>query len=90
MVKEQEKNLSVEIQQAEMVRRMLGHYDTEPRFLAMMVPEFVQYQLSRKQVDYNKVDSLEDEFNKDTEITKFFKEIWSVIKKYFLKPQQEI
>ena len=88
MFKEQEQSLNIESHQAEMVRKMLGHYETEPRFLAMMVPEFVQYQLSRKQVDYKNVNSLVDEFNKDTEITGFFKEIFSVIKKYFLKTQQ--
>lgn len=88
MFKEQEQSLNIESQQAEMVRKMLGHYETEPRFLAMMVPEFVQYQLSRKQVDYKNVNSLVDEFNKDTEITGFFKEIFGVIKKYFLKTQQ--
>ncbi len=90
MQEQQSSSLNIESQQAEMVRKMLGHYDTEPRFLAMMVPEFVQYQLSRDKVDYKKVASLEDEFNKDTGLTNFFKEIWAVIKKYFLKPQQEV
>lgn len=85
----QNSSLNIEAQQAEMVRRMLGHYETEPRFLAMMVPEFVQYQLSKNHVDYSKVDSLEEEFNKDTEITKFFKDLFGVFKKYFVKPQHQ-
>ena len=69
----QEKGIStnIETEQATMIRRMLGHYDTEPKFLAMMVPEFVQYQLSQKQINYSEVSSLEDEFNKETELTLF-------------------
>ncbi len=82
---DEENNVNIETQQATIVRRMLGHYETEPRFLAMMVPEFVQYQLSQKQIDYNSVSSLEDEFNKETELTSFFKEIISVFKKYISK-----
>jgi len=82
---EQENAVNIETQQAAIVRRMLGHYESEPRFLAMMVPEFVQYQLAQKQIDYNNVLSLEDEFNKDTQFTAFFKEIGCVFKKYFSK-----
>ena len=85
MPKTEDDVLNIETQQAAIVRRMLGHYETEPRFLAMMVPEFVQYQLSKAQIDYDNVDSLQDEFNKDTPLTAFFKELWVVFKKYFSK-----
>ena len=83
----QEKKIStnIESEQATMIRRMLGHYDTEPKFLAMMVPEFVQYQLSQKQINYSEVASLEDEFNKETELTLFFKDLFCLFKKYFSK-----
>ena len=85
MYKEQNNAINMEEQQAVIVRRMLGHYDTEPKFLAMMVPEFVQYQLAQKQIDYSSVSSLEDEFNKETELTTFFKDLFDLIKKYFAK-----
>lgn len=85
MHKEQNNAINMEEQQAVIVRRMLGHYDTEPKFLAMMVPEFVQYQLAQKQIDYSSVSSLEDEFNKETELTTFFKDLFDLIKKYFAK-----
>ena len=38
MPKTEDDVLNIETQQAAIVRRMLGHYETEPRFLAMMVP----------------------------------------------------
>lgn len=80
------KNLAdIESEQAAVVRRMLGHYETEPKFLAMMLPEFVQYQLASSQIDYQKVASLEDEFNKETGIGSFFNELIALIKKYFSK-----
>ncbi len=85
MQKTQDDVLNIETQQAAIVRRMLGHYESEPRFLAMMVPEFVQYQLSKSQIDYSSVSSLQDEFDKDTALISFFKELWSVFKKYFTK-----
>ena len=78
-------SLDMENEQAILVRKMLGHYDTEPKFLAMMVPEFVQYQLSKNKIDDKMVSSLEDEFNKDTELTLFFKDLFCLIKKYFMK-----
>ena len=85
MPQNNEKSTNIEMEQAKMIRRMLGHYNTEPKFLAMMVPEFVQYQLSQKQINYNEVNSLEDEFSKDVPITLFFKELFNLFKKYFSK-----
>ena len=76
---------NIETEQATIIRRMLGHYETEPKFLAMMVPEFVQYQLSKSQIDYKNINSLEDEFNKETSLTNFFKELINLTKKYFSK-----
>ena len=77
--------VTLEEQQASIVRKMLGHYDTEPKFLAMMVPEFVQYQIAQKTINYETISSLEDEFNKETTFTKFLKELYDITKKYFVK-----